>query len=137
MVCFIPAPIHPSFHSSILCARYINVMYIQFVHCYFYNYKQFFVFYIPVVTTQMEDRTLFPRNRKTAHQLMFKDISQVCSPVESPKLNDYKGTMKFIFLLHLPVRSRWELTSTSIEGTVILFWDFQFPCMASHGSLCQ
>lgn len=67
--------------------------------------SRFLFFYIPVVTTQMEGRTLFPRNRKTTDQLvMFKDISQVCSPVESPKLNDDEGTMKF-FLLHLPVRS--------------------------------
>ena len=49
-------------------------------------------------TTQMEGRTLFPRNRKTADQLvMFKDISQVCSPAESPKLNAHEGTMKSFF----------------------------------------
>ena len=64
LVCFIPASIHPSSHPSILCARYINVMYIQFVHCHFYNYKLFFVFYIPVIPHKWKVEHYFQETEK-------------------------------------------------------------------------
>lgn len=117
----------------------IRALHMQSFHGCFSNYKHvlrlFFFLHIPIMTTQMQSRKLFPWHRKTSDQWWrcLRTFLKFHSPVGKSYIErqcyDHEATVRPLLFLLLLVRPHWGVITIISECSIALCQDFHFLCL--------